>query len=167
MKLSKEKKKMEPKMIAGNILGAVGALFAILWIFLTLVPIIMMIPEVDEDLMFDYIIRLFLDPYFFLMIIPLAISSSLINEVRMKNAPSAAPVQKTATTYYTPPTPSPQPASPVKEVIIKEKKIMHVLPHECPNCGAKISDKDVRWVGPLRAACPYCDGEIYAEEREL
>ena len=166
--MSKKKGKIEPKMLAAHILSGVGALFLILWLFLTLIPIIQFVATADltDDQIIESVLRIIIDPFFFLMLIPLAIGSQFYNEIKLRDAPPAPAAKSPTQTYYAPQAPS-APAAPVKEVIIKEKKIMHVLPSTCPNCGGKISEKDVRWVGPMRAACPYCEGDIFVEEREM
>ncbi|NHI94858.1 MAG: hypothetical protein EAX96_20380 [Candidatus Lokiarchaeota archaeon] len=164
--MNKEKRQLQAKKVAANILGAIGAVFAILWIIFTFIPFFQVISVLNDDQMFDYLLRLFIDPFFIIMLITLAISSGITNEIRAKEAPPTPVVQKQASTYYAPPV-RVQPAAPIKEVIIKERKIIHVLPSTCPNCGGKLSDKDVHWVGPLKAACPYCEGAIYVEEREV
>ncbi len=31
------------------------------------------------------------------------------------------------------------------------------IPNRCPNCGAPLNEKNVKWIGPTTAKCPYCD----------
>ncbi|MHA1781352.1 MAG: hypothetical protein ACTSYL_10890 [Candidatus Thorarchaeota archaeon] len=37
------------------------------------------------------------------------------------------------------------------------------LPNKCPNCGASLNEKSVKWIGPTTAKCPYCDTGIPLE----
>jgi len=41
------------------------------------------------------------------------------------------------------------------------------LPAECPKCDAPLRYDEVEWVGPRRAACPYCGQTVDLVEREI
>jgi hypothetical protein len=65
---------------------------------------------------------------------------------------------KTMDTVKLPKTPSPQ----HERTVIRE-----TLPAECPKCDAPLRYDEVEWVGPRRAACPYCGQTVDLVEQEF
>lgn len=47
------------------------------------------------------------------------------------------------------------------------KRVVYQVPAICPSCGASLNIKQVDWVGPLQAQCPYCLATLDASERDF
>ena len=49
----------------------------------------------------------------------------------------------------------------------KKVRVRYTVPEKCPQCKALLNLKNVIWLGPMDAKCPYCDAGIRAEEVEI
>jgi hypothetical protein len=73
------------------------------------------------------------------------------------NLTTSAPVSAPASNA--PPSP-PTPSSTTEPVF-------PVLPPHCGSCGAPVSMSDVRWTGPMSAACGSCDSAVRVEWKKI
>jgi len=162
--------------------GGIALLFALIWLFATVIPEIY---NIGFDLGYDHVMQtlqdnflnilsnIFLNTFFILMIvfiIPSAIFSQLRAETEHKTISKRVPAQQRARI------PQPQPhmeqqapaQTTIKETVIKEKvKVYYALPDQCPSCRAKISQNTVKWAIQFQAICPYCNIEIKLIEKEM
>jgi len=47
------------------------------------------------------------------------------------------------------------------------ESFVHEPPTFCTNCGGKISNQNVDWVGPLTIKCPYCGSTLQTVRRRV
>ncbi|MHA1795879.1 MAG: hypothetical protein ACTSUK_07195 [Promethearchaeota archaeon] len=166
--------KKETLRIFSWCLGGVAILFLLLWIFLGAIPAFNNIEYGTGPYFFgpanipEVIAGMFVNFYFISMIV-FFIIAGILGQISITEAEKrqAFETEKKFLTREKPENP-PEPRTTKETTIIKEKiKILHLLPDECPSCKAKISQQDVKWSGPLQAACSYCGFAIKLIEKEI